>query len=187
MLTITVPASKKMELWNEKTQEFVYIPSHEAQILKLEHSLLSISKWEAKWGKPFLKNRKKTVDETIDYFRCMTLDENVPSDVYLRLSDENVRAINEYMKLPMTATTFGKEKAKQQQNNSDVTAEIIYYWMISLGIPFECQTWHLNRLLALIRVCDIKNRPPKKISREEIMRRNTSRNAARRKKYNTRG
>lgn len=186
MLQITVPASSDRELWDSKNQEFIYVKGCKEQTLILEHSLVSISKWESKWNKPFLGRIPKTTEETTDYVRCMNLTQNVPDEVYGRLSDENFRTINEYIKSPMTGTTFKDEKRKSQ-SRSEVTSEIIYYWMISLGIPFECQEWHLNRLLTLIRVCDIKNRPAKKRSTSEIMRNNSALNAARRRKYNTKG
>ncbi len=180
MLRITVPASN--ELWDEKNQMFV---TAKEQTLQLEHSLVSLSKWESKWCKAFF-NSDKTSDELVDYIKCMTLTQNVPPEVYNRLTAENIREINEYIEAPMTATYFTQE---QRSGNSRevVTSELIYYWMIALNIPFECQKWHINRLLTLIRVCNIKNQPAKKMSRRDIMSRNAQLNAARRAKLNTRG
>lgn len=179
MLTITIPA---MELFNDITQEFIQA---KAQTIQLEHSLVSISKWESKWNKPFLANNDKTIAETLDYIRCMTITQNVNPDVYKRLSRSNIDDINNYIDAPMTATTFSDNNSGR--NREIVTSELIYYWMISLNIPMECQRWHLNRLLTLIRVCNVKNTPPKKMSRREIMNRNAALNAARRKQLNSKG
>lgn len=181
MLKLLIPAG---ELWNDKTQEFVYLKE---QTLLLEHSLVSLSKWESKWKKPFLSSTDKTEEETLDYIRCMTLTKNVDPHVYENLSADNIEAIKNYIWAPMTATTFSKEEPKGSLGREIVTAELVYYWLIALNIPFECQKWHLNRLLTLIRVCNIKNQPPKKMSQSSIMRRNASLNAARRKRLNTRG
>ena len=180
MLQITIPA---VELWDERTNEFTQAKE---QTLQLEHSLVSLSKWESKWNKPFLTKKDKTFDETIDYIKCMTLTQNVKQDVYSRLTSQNIAEINKYIEAPMTATTFSNEK-KGGINGEQVTAELIYYWMITLNIPFECQKWHLNRLITLIKVCNIKNQPPKKRSKREIMSRNSALNAARRKQLNTKG
>lgn len=137
-------------------------------------------------GKPFLDNKKhKTTTETLDYIRCMTITQNVNPEVYNYLTVENIKAINDYIDSPMTATTFSQEH--NSVNREVVTSELIYYWMIALNIPMDCEKWHLNRLLTLIRVCNIKNTPPKKMSRREIMSRNAALNAARRKQLNTKG
>ena len=152
----------------------------------MEHSLVSLSKWESKWKKAFLSKKEKTYEETIDYIRCMTVTQNVDPDVYKYLSAENIKQINEYINDPMTATTFSESK-QSGGNHEILTAEVIYYYMIASNIPFECQKWHLNKLLTLIRVCSIKNQPPKKMGREELLKRNNALNAARRKKFNTKG
>lgn len=181
MLQIAVPISP--EGWDEAKQEFV---EPQVQELQLEHSLVSLSRWESKWCKPFLVKDEKTDEETLDYIKCMTLTENVDPDVYNWLTRENVEAINNYIGAPMTATFFS-EKERGRGNREIVTSELIYYWMIALNIPFECQHWHLNRLLTLVRVCNIKNEPPKKRSRRELMSRNAALNAARRKQLNSKG
>lgn len=181
MLTITIPAT---EYFNEKTQEFFTLKE---QTLQLEHSLVSLSKWESKWCKPFLSKEEKTSEETIDYIKCMTITQNVSPDVYSRLTNSNIETIKDYIDAPMTATTFYEDPAQKGRAKETITSELIYYWMISLTIPMECQKWHLNRLLTLIRVCNIKNTPPKKMSKGDIMRRNASLNAARRKQLNTKG
>lgn len=172
------------EQWDEEKQEFV---PEKTQTLQLEHSLVSLSKWESKWCKSFLSHSEKTTEETIDYIRCMTITPNVNPDIYNRLSNENINQINKYIEAPMTATYFNDNKNGKGGSRETVTAELIYYWMIALNIPFECQKWHLNRLLALIRVCNMKNTPPKKMSKGEIMSRNAALNAARRKQLNTKG
>ena len=170
-------------MFNEATQEFV---SSKEQTLQLEHSLVSVSKWESKWRKPFLSKESKTIEETLDYIRCMTITQNVNPDIYNFLTNDNIKAINDYIDSPMTATTFS-ELGSKTGNREIITSELIYYWMIALNVPMECQKWHLNRLLTLIRVCNVKNTPPKKMSRKEIMSRNASLNAARRRKLNTKG
>lgn len=180
MLRITIPAS---EGWDEGKQEFVYF---KAQTLQLEHSLVSLSKWESKWNKPFISSKEKTFEEIIDYIKCMTITQNVNPEVYGRLTAKIIKEINEYIGAPMTATTFSNEP-KGGRNREQSTSELIYYWMIAYNIPFECQKWHLNRLLTLIHVCEIKSQKPKKMSKSEIMSRNAALNAARRKQLNTKG
>lgn len=180
MLTITNPAR---ELWDEGREEFT---STKEQTLSLEHSLISISKWEAKWHKPFLSREAKNYEETVDYIRCMTLTQKVDPQVYYALTEENLRRINQYIEDPMTATWFSEEK-KGGRSREIVTSELIYYWMVALQIPWECEKWHLARLLTLIRICEIKNQPPKKRSKRDILSRNAALNAARRKRLNSKG
>ena len=180
MLQITIPG---IELWDESREIFTQTKE---QTLQLEHSLVSLSKWESKWGKAFLSKQEKTYEETIDYIKCMTITQNVDPNVYNHLSKSIIDKITEYIEAPMTATYFSKEQSSGN-SREQVTSEFIYYWMIALNIPFECQKWHLNRLLTLIRVCNIKNQPPKKMSKRAIMSRNAALNAARRKQLNTRG
>ena len=180
MLKITVPAA---EFWDEIHEEFVY---KKEQTLQLEHSLVSLSKWESKWTKAFLGKQEKTDEEIIDYVRCMTLTQNIDPEVYTRLSADNYARINAYIEAPMTATYFSEDK-QTKGNREVVTSELIYYWMISYNIPVEFQKWHLNRLLTLIRVCSVKNNPPKKKSKRDLMRRNAALNAARRHRLNSRG
>lgn len=182
MLRIEIPIGP--EYWDEAKMEFV---GPEVQVLELEHSLLSLSKWESKWCKAFLTKQEKTAEETIDYIKCMTLTENVDPEVYNHLTMKNIEQINAYIEAPMTATVFYEDKNKGKTSRETTTAELIYYWMIALNIPFECQEWHLNRLLTLIRVCNIKNEPPKKMSKRDIMSRNAALNAARRKQLNSKG
>lgn len=179
MLKITIPGR---EMFNEKTQEFFNTKEY---TLQLEHSLVSVSKWESKWNKPFLDKKPKSIEETIDYIRCMTITQNISPDVYNNLTQENIEAVNKYIDAPMTATTFTNNKGKI--NNEIITSELIYYWMTALNVPMEAQKWHLNRLLTLIRVCNVKSQPGKKMSKRDIMQRNASLNAARRAKLNSKG
>lgn len=179
MLTITIAA---VEQFDEINQEFV---NSKEQKLQLEHSLVSLSKWESKWCKPFLSKTEKTTEESIDYIRCMTVTQNVDSNVYNFITQKNIREVSEYIEAPMTATVINNQGTSK--NRETITAEIIYYWMVALNIPFECQKWHLNRLLTLINVTNIKSQPPKKMGRQATMSRNASLNAARRRQLNTRG
>lgn len=180
MLRLKIPAR---EFWDEARQEFV--PTKE-QVLQLEHSLVSVSKWESKWKKPFLSKEEKTYEETIDYVRCMTITQNVSADTYFALTQENIQEVNNYISDSMTATFFsGKEPMRG--SGKVVTSELIYYWMVALNIPFECQKWHLNRLLTLIKVCNLESAPPKKRSKHDIMAQNRALNAARKKRLGTRG
>lgn len=180
MLQIIIPAS---ELWDEKKQEFVYAKE---QTLQMEHSLISLRKWESKWCKPFLSKDKKSDEEILDYIQCMTLTPNVRPETYYRLTEDNIRMIDKYINAPMTATTFSSDKGGKRSREI-VTAEIIYYWMFSLHIPLECQKWHLNQLLTLIRVFNVKNAPPKKRSAQDTWRQYEALNAARRKQFNSKG
>ena len=177
MLTIIIPET---ELYDEIQNELTIVKE---QKLVLEHSLVSLSKWESRWHKPFLSKEDKTREETIDYIRCMTVNSVDPA-VYRCITASVINRVNAYISDPMTATTINE---KQKPNREVITAEIIYYWMVALQIPFECQKWHLNRLLTLINVCNIKNKPSKKMSPREVMSRNASLNAARRKALHTRG
>jgi hypothetical protein len=177
MLQITIPAMN--DLWDERNQQFLSIKE---TTIQLEHSLLSISKWESKWNKSFINTKDKTEEELIDYIKCMTITKNVDPNIYVCLTAENIQEIVNYINAPMTATTI---RDTGKSNHEIVTSELIYYWMISLNIPVKFEKWHLNRLITLIRVCSIKNQPAKKMSRGEIMQRNAALNAARKKRWNT--
>lgn len=180
MLQITIPAT---EQWDETNESFI---NTKEQTLQLEHSLVSLSKWESKWKKPFLSKTERTREETLDYIKCMTLTQNVDPNVYRFLSPDIIKKVNDYIADPMTATTFSKNQ-NGKPNREVITSEIIYFWMVSYNIPMECQKWHLNRLMTLIKVCDVKNQTPKKQSPKECMRNNAALNAARRKQFNTKG
>ena len=180
MLQIVVPS---MELWDEQNEIIVRTKE---QTLRLEHSLISVSKWESKWHKPFLEEAEKTFEEMNDYIRCMTITQNVDPNVYNYLTRENRREINEYIDDKHTATTFREDKY-QKKSRERITSELIYYWMVAYNIPFDCQTWHLNRLLTLIKICSVKNQPQKKRNAREIARDYAAINAERRKMWNTSG
>lgn len=181
MLQITVPAT---EQWDELSEEFVYTKEC---VLQLEHSLVSLQKWESKWHKPFLTKVEKTEEELLDYIKFMTITQNVDPKVYRCLTDENYEDIKNYIDDPMTATTFPEDKSSKGTNREIITAELIYYWMIAQNIPPEYREWHLKQLLTLIQVCTVKNTPPKKRSKKELASQYAAMNAARRKKLNSKG
>ena len=179
MKKIVVPSK---EFFNEETSEFV---TTKETTLCIEHSLLSISKWESIWHIPFLQKKPKTTEQAISYIECMTINGPIDKNVYSALSNQNLHDVQMYIDDPMTATTFSDIGGKK--SNEVITSELIYYWMIALNIPFECQKWHINRLLTLIRVCNIKNSPPKKMSKQSVLSRNRALNEARRKRLGTKG
>lgn len=181
MLQITIPAT---EQWDERTEQFIY--SRE-RTLQLEHSLISLQKWESKWHKPFISKKEPTDEELLDYIKFMTLTQNVEDEVYGRLTEQNYIDIKDYIDNPMTATTFSNDKSSKGGPKETVTAEVIYFWMIAQNIPPEYRKWHLNQLLTLIQVCSVKNTPPKKRSRKEIASQYAALNQARRKKFNSKG
>ena len=180
MLRITIPAD---EFWDEVNEEFIY---QKGLTLQLEHSLVSISKWESNWKKPYLSKEPKTKAETLDYIKCMTVSKNVKPEVYSFLTNENIEQILAYIGDSMTATRLPENKSGKG-SGEQITSELVYYWMTQWNIPPEYQKWHFSRLITLIQICNIKNQPAKKMSKSEIMQRNASINAARRKKFNTRG
>lgn len=171
------------DVWNPYIEEFV---KQKGCKLKLEHSLVSISKWEAKWHKPYLTKEDKSREETIDYIKCMTLTQNVDDAVFERLTPTHLNKIKEYIEDPMTATWFSDEK-KPGNNTQITTSELIYYWMFKSNIPIECQKWHLNRLLTLIQIFEVQEQPPKKMSIKEIYARNAALNAKRKAEFKTKG
>ena len=164
------------ELYDEENNLFIEPKKH---IIKLEHSLVSLGKWESKWCKPFLTKKAKTLEEWIDYIKCMTVTQNVDPSLYNLITDEHILQINDYMNAPMTATTVPKDNSSP--NREIVTAELIHYWMIAHNIPQSYEKWHINRLLTLINVCNYKNKPPKKKSQSELLNHHRAVNASRRK------
>ena len=190
MLKIKIPDQPKEQLWDEIKEEFVYKPGVKGCELTLEHSLLSVSKWESIWCKPFLSSKDKTVEETLSYIECMTITPtNVDPEVYKRIPQSEYERVNAYINNPSTATTINGPKGYGSKNGEVTTSELIYYWMTACNIPFECQKWHLNRLLTLIRVCEIKNDPKgqKKLTANQIRQDNDKLNEARRRAMHTKG
>lgn len=180
MLEIEVPGT---EIWDSEKEIFYYTDPSK---LVLEHSLISISKWESKWNKPFLSKDEKTSEEMIDYVKCMIVNRADPM-VCNCLTTDNYKQINDYIAAPMTATTFRENGGAPRGNREIMTAEVIYFYMISFGIPFECEKWHINRLLTLIRVCSIKNSPRKKMSKSAAAKQQRALNAQRRAKSHSKG
>ena len=180
MLTLIVGET---EVFDNEKQQFAKVGG---VVLELEHSLASISKWESAWEKPFLGPQPKTGEETLGYVLDMLMTPNVSSEVFLQLTEDHYKQINEYINRKMTATTI-REIPGQGKSREIITSEVIYHWMISLNIPFECERWHFNRLMTLIKVCSQKNQPQKKMSKGEALRRQHELNAQRRAQYNTRG
>lgn len=183
------------EGWNDKKNVFVHTPR---VTLRLEHSLVSLSKWESKHKKPYLKeNESKTPEEILDYIKCMTVTQNVPDEVYALLTEQDMKKINDYIVDPMTATWFNENNAnsgsgqKTHRKKEQITSELIYYWMISYRIPMQCEKWHLNRLLTLIRIFSIKdaeaNGKTNKMSKRDILSQNRALNAARRRTLGSKG
>jgi hypothetical protein len=177
MLRLTVALS---ESFDESTSEFVV---SDKIVLELEHSLVSLSKWESKWEIPFLDNEEKTNEQVLDYVRMMFSGDEFPEHVIEKLESKHFQSINTYINARMTATWFSDQG--ESASREIITAELIYYWMIALGIPFDCQKWHLNRLLTLIKVCNIKNSPKK--NRRETAEQRRQRNQMMKAKFGTKG
>ena len=178
MLHIELP---EIEYFDEARGEFKVI---KGVALTLEHSLVSISKWEMKWRKPFLSKDRKTSEEFLDYVRCMTINQHVDPLVYQAIPTNILKEISDYIADTPTATWFNNRHDKP--NREIITSEVLYYMMVAYQIPFECQKWHLGRLLTLIRICDIKN-SPKKMNTKDILAQNRALNAARRMKSGSKG
>lgn len=189
MLTVVIPES---EFFDEESSRFI---PFKGATLTMEHSLLSLSKWEEKWHIPFIGNNDLTSDQILDYIKCMTITQNVDDMVYSFLTPENIKQIRDYIGDPRTATWFSDRRdgksALRGKGSEVITNEIIYYWMVACEIPFDpCQRWHLNKLTTLIRVCSEKNNPDNKknkMSTNEIMKDNAQLNAARRAALKSKG
>ena len=180
-LTITV---QERDLFDPKTNLFISV---KPQKIVLEHSLLSISKWESKWHKAYLSQEPKTEEESIDYIRTMCIyPKEVDDNVFLAFTPDDVKRISYYIADPMTATTFNHQD--KRPSREIITNELVYFWMANFRIPFDpCERWHFNRLMTLIEVASTKNQPPKKMSMRDIMSQNTALNAQRRAKFKTKG
>lgn len=174
---------KGEECFNETNQTF---ETFEDVVLDVEHSLISLSKWESKYQKPFLSSGEKTTEELFSYLIAMVVTSTGDPDVLYTCSQETINSIQQYIDSSQSATTFGTMPERRGPGEV-ITSELIYYWMVSFNIPFECQYWHLNRLFSLIRICNIKNSKPKKMSRHEIAQRNRELNAKRREELKTSG
>ena len=181
MLQITIPIS---EGYDEAKDEFLVTDS---VTLRLEHSLVSASKWEAKYEKPFLVDEKKTNEEALDYIGMMILPGDFPDNILDHLTEEHIKTIDAYIGSKQTATWFGEAPDNGSKPKRVITTEIIYYWMIALNVPVEFENWHLNRLLTLIKVCNIENAPKEKMSRSQQAAQWRTLNAQRRKAMNTSG
>lgn len=182
MKTIYIPESD--EFYDENTNEFFRIKETK---LTLEHSLVSVSKWESIWHIAYLTDKKKTTEQVLSYIECMTITQNVDKRIYKALSNEVIKEITEYINNPMTASSIVEIPGSRQTTNETVTSELIYYWMFKLGIPKDCEKWHLNRLLTLIKIYGAKEQPPKKMSKNEILKQNNALNAKRRARMRSRG
>jgi hypothetical protein len=180
MLTIIVPGQ---ELFNEQTQEF---STTDDVVLELEHSLVSMSKWESKFQKPFLSTDDKSQEQVLGYIEAMILNRSYPKDVLTRFTQSNWDEVNAYMESSQSATTFGN-MPEHKGRGETVTSELIYYWLVAFNIPFECELWHLNRLFSLIRICNLKNGKQRKMSKSEIVERNRALNAQRKLQHGTSG
>lgn len=181
MLQITLPSGR---FFDEETEDFVVFPQ---VTLKLEHSLISIHKWESKWHKSYLNNQNPSIEEQLDYIRCMSLDPNFDITVFGRMKSNDFAKIREYISSPMTATVIHRKKDQRNASDQFVTAELIYYWMIQFGIPFECNKWHLNQLLTLIEICSIKQNTGNKMNKRDAALMRAAANESRRKKLGSRG
>jgi len=171
------------EFFNEETSEFTSVGD---VVLELEHSLVSLSKWESEFQVPFLSRSEKTSQEIFGYIKAMILTEDFDPDIILRFTQDNLNKINAYIESKQSATTFGLMPETGGRGET-ITSELIYYWLVAFNIPFECQYWHLNRLFALIRICNIKNSPEKKMSKSEIAMRNRALNEQRKAQLGTHG
>lgn len=187
MLQLTIPDAPAASFWDENKEVFVEVPECKGAVVQLEHSLISISKWESKWHKSYLSTKEKTPEEIIDYIRCMNLTKNVRPEVFDHLTEENIKQVFDYINDPMTATTI-KRKPGKGASRKVITSEQIYSWMIDAEMKVDYfDKWHINRLLTMIELRNIGANPGKKMSQKNIMKDNAALNAARRAKSHSRG
>ena len=171
------------ESFDDETQTFSKVDD---VVIELEHSLISLSKWESKYQVPFLSSDEKPSEQVFGYLQAMIIDPDIDPDVMYLCTQANVIEIQEYIDSPQSATTFGSMPTRRGPGEV-ITSELIYYWMVAFNIPFECEYWHLNRLFSLIRICNIKNSPPESVSRNELAQRYADLNAQRKAELGTRG
>lgn len=184
MLKLTIHGT---EQFDEASNEF-FTPADVN--LELEHSLISLSKWEAIWEKPFLSAEEKTTDETFSYIECMCLTPDVPPETFRRLRGDHLETINKYIEAKMSATWFTDAPAPKGRSREVITAEIMYHWIVAFTLPLDVENWHLNRFFTLVKVCNEKNAPPdkkKKMSPQQIMERNRALNEKRLQELKTKG
>lgn len=183
MLTVKIEGK---EWWDDEAEEFKRI---KPKTIQLEHSLISLSKWESKWKKPYLdEDTQKTSEENLDYIRCMIITPNVDPDIVYSLAPSQIMEITKYVNDKMTASWFRETPGSATRRTGEkVTSDLIYYWMLVHNIPFECQKWHLNRLLTLIRICNVKAEKPKPMSKSQLAASRASLNAKRRAKHHSKG
>lgn len=182
MLQLEVP---EMEFFDSSSGTFIMRP---AQTLELEHSLISLSRWESKWKKPFLSEKNHDLPEIQDYIRCMTINQRgIDPEFYKTLDVGIIKQVEDYISDSHTATVITERASGRVNRNQTITSELIYSWMIANEIPFQCEKWHLNRLLTLIRICSIHNTPPKMMSKRDIYAQNRALNAKRRAALHSRG
>ena len=167
VLKILIPGK---EDWDEANQCFIYSKD---TVLNLKHSLVSIAKWETNWNISFLDKfgkKETTVEQVLDYIRCMTINQNIDPNVYKCLTNKNVEDVFTYIGSSMTATTFSDHLKPGRKRI--VTSELVYSWMIDFGVPFQCEKWPFDRLITLLRVCEAEHREHKKGSTSSAMKRN---------------
>lgn len=181
MLSINIPET---ELFDEETDSFIKI---KAQSLNLEHSLISVSKWETIHCKPFLTKNKKTPDEVRDYIRCMIINAPKGQDVVKAFTPKEINEVIDYINKKKTATTVTFFSKKTKASNETITSELIYYWMFSAGISIECEKWPLDRLFALIKIFSAKNAPKQKGVNHEYNKMQHDLNAQRRAALHSKG
>lgn len=193
MISILIPAQPSIEMWDPAKEEFIKTEEISETKITLEHSLVSISKWESKWKQAFLKKSEKTPEQVIDYIKCMTIDNGIPDNVYEHIPSDEIKRITNYIEDRMTATYINQRPEYNKKESKDVvTSELIYYWMIANQIPFECERWHLNRLMTLIQICSVKNAAmyggkKNRSKTNSLLKHNTALNNARRAQTGSKG
>lgn len=179
------------ELFDEETNTFLHPVGKK---LHLEHSLLSISKWEAEWEIPFL-NTDKTSEQSLSYIKCCVLDDDFDELLLNTLSDKNILDFNAYLSKGMTAKKIidlrsslsQKRKSRRPASQKALTSEDIYYSMIQFHVWKECEEWPLQRLLSLLQLCSLKSNSTGEMSKSDQAKFYREENARRKAKYHTNG